>query len=131
MMNLPNPQPVLDPSEAFRRSKTMFAAVSVGVFEALHEGPASAAELAARLGANADAMARSSDSGGKRREWGICLTQVIALPSAWWGGPPGPRRTPASACWQAGQGAGRGRGHPPHIAPQNAGYLSQADTPKT
>ena len=61
MMNLPNPQPVLDPSEAFRRSKTMFAAVSVGVFEALHEGPASAAELAARLGANADAMARSSD----------------------------------------------------------------------
>ena len=95
MMNLPNPQPVLDPSEAFRRSKTMFAAVSVGVFEALHEGPASAAELAARLGANADAMARSSDSGGKRREWGICLTQVIALPSAWWGGPPGPRRTPA------------------------------------
>src|ERR1035441_4414186 len=33
--------------------------------------------------------------------------------SAWWGGPPGPRRTP----------------RPPHIAPQNAGHLSQADTP--
>ena len=29
MMNLPNPQPVLDPSEAFRRSKTMFAAQSL------------------------------------------------------------------------------------------------------
>src|ERR1035441_7692803 len=37
--------------------------------------------------------------------------------------------TAADACWQAGQGAGRGRGRPPHIAPQNAGYLSQADTP--
>src|ERR1039458_7202835 len=35
----------------------------------------------------------------------------------------------SSACWQAGQGAGRGRGRPPHIAPQNAGYLIQADTP--
>src|ERR1035437_2799060 len=58
----------------------------------------------------------------------MCLTQV-ALASAEWGGPPGPRRTPSSACWQAGQGAGRGRGRPPHIAPQNAGYLSQADTP--
>src|ERR1019366_2901152 len=32
---------------------------------------------------------------------GICLTQVIALASAWWGGPPGPRRAPSSACWQA------------------------------
>ena len=62
-------------------------------------------------------VALRCDSGGKRREWGICLTQVIALPSAWWGGPPGPRRT--SGCWQAGQGAGRGRGRPPHIAPQN------------
>src|ERR1039457_1471200 len=60
--------------------------------------------------------------------WGISLTRVIALASVWWGGPPGPRRTPSSACWQAGQGAGRGR--PPHIAPQNAGYLSQADTPQ-
>jgi hypothetical protein len=29
-MNLPNPQPVLDLIEAFRHSKTMFAAVSEG-----------------------------------------------------------------------------------------------------
>ena len=60
-MNLPNPQPVLDLIEAFRRSKTMFAAVSMGVFDALHEGPASALELAERLTANADAMARLLD----------------------------------------------------------------------
>jgi acetylserotonin N-methyltransferase len=60
-MSLPNPQPVLDLIEAFRHSKTMFAAVSIGVFDALHEGPASAAELAARLSANADAMGRLLD----------------------------------------------------------------------
>ncbi|HUE22151.1 MAG TPA: class I SAM-dependent methyltransferase [Bryobacteraceae bacterium] len=35
--------------DAFRRSKTMFAAVSLGVFEALHEVPADASSLAARL----------------------------------------------------------------------------------
>jgi acetylserotonin N-methyltransferase len=60
-MSLPDPQPVLELIEAFRRSKTMFAAVALGVFDALHEGPASAAELAARLSANADAMGRLLD----------------------------------------------------------------------
>ena len=60
-MSLPDPQPVLDLIEAFRHSKTMFAAVSMGVFDALHEGPASAAELAARFSANADAMGRLLD----------------------------------------------------------------------
>jgi len=33
-----------------------------------------------------------------------------------WGGPLGPRRAPASAHRQAGQGAGSGRGCPPHRA---------------
>lgn len=60
-MSLPNPQPVLDLIEAFRHSKTMFAAVSMGVFDALHDGAASAAELAAKLSANADAMGRLLD----------------------------------------------------------------------
>jgi len=60
-MNLPNPQLVLDLIEAFRRSKTMFAAVSMGVFDVLHEGPASSEELAARLSANVDAMGRLLD----------------------------------------------------------------------
>jgi len=60
-MNLSNPQPVLDLIEAFRHSKTMFAAVSMGVFEALHDAPATAAELAAKLGADAGAMGRLLD----------------------------------------------------------------------
>ena len=60
-MNLPNPQPVLELIEAFRRSKTMFAALSMGVFDALHEAPASAADLAVKLGANAGAMGRLLD----------------------------------------------------------------------
>jgi acetylserotonin N-methyltransferase len=60
-MSLPNPQSVLDLIEAFRRSKAMFAAVSMGIFDALHEGPASAAELAAKFSANADAMGRLLD----------------------------------------------------------------------
>ena len=45
----PDPAPVLELIDAFRRSKTMFAAVSLGVFEALGEGPADASSLAARL----------------------------------------------------------------------------------
>lgn len=48
-MNDPDPAPVLELIDAFRRSKTMFAAVSLGVFEALHEGPAEACHLAVRL----------------------------------------------------------------------------------
>jgi acetylserotonin N-methyltransferase len=52
---------VLDLIEAFRHSKTMFAAVSLGVFDALHERSASAAELAVKLSANEDAMGRLLD----------------------------------------------------------------------
>jgi len=48
-MTVPDPSPVLELIDAFRRSKTMFAAVSLGVFEALHEGAADAPGLAARL----------------------------------------------------------------------------------
>jgi hypothetical protein len=35
MNNLPDPAAVLDLIEAFRRSKTLFAAVSLGIFERL------------------------------------------------------------------------------------------------
>jgi acetylserotonin N-methyltransferase len=48
--------------EAFRRSKTMFAAVSLGVFDALASGPRSAAELAGEIGAEEDALARLLDA---------------------------------------------------------------------
>jgi acetylserotonin N-methyltransferase len=53
-----NPELVLDLIQAFRRSKTMFAAVSLGVFDALHERPADARVLAAACGADPDAFAR-------------------------------------------------------------------------
>jgi acetylserotonin N-methyltransferase len=60
-MNLPDPAPVLDLIDAFRRSKTMFTAVSMGIFDRLQDGPADAGTLAARLGANGDAMERLLD----------------------------------------------------------------------
>ena len=65
----------------------------------------------------------------KSEEWGSCLTQVIALAQARWGGPPGPRRTPSSALL-GGRPGGRPRARAP--APHgftHVGYLSQADTP--
>jgi acetylserotonin N-methyltransferase len=81
-MNLPNPQPVLDLIEAFRHSKTMFAAVSMGVFEALHDGPATAAELAAKLGADAGAMGRLLDGcaalGLVRKQAGVYRNDAVA-----------------------------------------------------
>jgi acetylserotonin N-methyltransferase len=53
-----DPAIILDLLEAFRRSKTMFAAVSLGVFDLLSAGAKSAPQLAAEIGADADALAR-------------------------------------------------------------------------
>jgi len=61
-MSLPNPVPVLGLIHGFRHSKTMFAAVSLGVFESLHESPARASELAGRLGTNAGATEQLLDA---------------------------------------------------------------------
>jgi len=61
----PDPSPVMELIDAFRRSKTMFTAVSLGVFEALHEDPADASSLAARLlgvGAVAEPLDRLLDA---------------------------------------------------------------------
>jgi acetylserotonin N-methyltransferase len=58
----PDPAPVLELIDAFRRSKTMFTAVSMGLFEVLHEGPADSSALAARLGADASALERLLDA---------------------------------------------------------------------
>ena len=58
----PDPTPVLDLLEAFRRSKTMFAAVSLGVFDALTSGAKSLGTLADELGADADALERLLDA---------------------------------------------------------------------
>jgi acetylserotonin N-methyltransferase len=60
-MNLPDSAPIVDLIEAFRRSKTMFAAVSLGIFDRLHGQSATAAELAAELGAHGGALERLLD----------------------------------------------------------------------
>lgn len=58
----PDPTAILDLLAAFRRSKAMFAAVSLGVFDALEAGPKAAAPLAAELGAHPGALARLLDA---------------------------------------------------------------------
>jgi acetylserotonin N-methyltransferase len=55
-VSIPDPTIVLDNLEAFRRSKTMFAAVDLGVFDALGDGSVDCDALANQLGCNADAM---------------------------------------------------------------------------
>src|SRR5438477_8803556 len=54
----PDPAPILDLLQAFRRSKALFAAVSLGVFDALTNGPRPLADLAGELNADADALER-------------------------------------------------------------------------
>ena len=61
-LTAPDPSVVLDLIEAFRRSKVLFAAVALGVFDALSAGPRSAATLAAELPADADALQRLLDA---------------------------------------------------------------------
>lgn len=61
-MSAPDAAPILELIDAFRRSKTMFAAVALGVFEALDPGPLSTESLAARLGANGGALERLLDA---------------------------------------------------------------------
>src|SRR5262249_13655272 len=58
----PDPEVVLDLLEAFRRSKTMFAAVSLGIFDTLAERPRSAVELAADLKLVPGALERLLDA---------------------------------------------------------------------
>jgi acetylserotonin N-methyltransferase len=57
-----DPSVVLDLLEAFRYSKTMFAAVSLGVFDALKPGPMSLARLTKTLDVNIDALERLLDA---------------------------------------------------------------------
>jgi acetylserotonin O-methyltransferase len=58
----PDPGVVLDLLEAFRRSKTMFAALSLGVFDTLALAPQSAAVLAEILKVDAGALERLLDA---------------------------------------------------------------------
>ena len=59
---VPPPDAVLELLENFRRSKIMFAAVSLGVFDSLDEGSAAAGELASRLGCDRSATERLLDA---------------------------------------------------------------------
>jgi acetylserotonin N-methyltransferase len=61
-VSIPDPQPVLELLVAFRRSKAMFAAVKLGIFDALQSGPQSAQDLAETIGANETALARLLDA---------------------------------------------------------------------
>jgi acetylserotonin N-methyltransferase len=56
------PEIVLDLLDAFRWSQTMFAAVSLGVFDALHDRSCAAETLAAELSANPGALERLLDA---------------------------------------------------------------------
>jgi acetylserotonin N-methyltransferase len=58
----PDPGVVLDLLQAFRCSKVMFAAVALGVFDALNRGPKSLPELAGMVKADADALERLLDA---------------------------------------------------------------------
>jgi acetylserotonin O-methyltransferase len=57
-----DPGVVLDLLESFRRSKTMFAAVSLGIFDALEAGSRSLPVLAESLQLNLDALERLLDA---------------------------------------------------------------------
>src|SRR5262249_22796240 len=57
-----DPGAILDLLEAFRRSKTMFAAVSLGIFDALESGPKPLATVAESLNVNCDALERLLDA---------------------------------------------------------------------
>jgi acetylserotonin N-methyltransferase len=60
--SLPDPTVVLDLLHGFRRSKTMFAGVSLGIFDALESGPKPLAGLADTLKLDPDALERLLDA---------------------------------------------------------------------
>lgn len=62
MNDAPDPAPVLDSLDGFRRSKAMFAALELGVFERLAKGPASLDVLSRDLALNPDAAERLLDA---------------------------------------------------------------------
>lgn len=61
-MSLPDSAVVIDLIEAFRRSKSMFAAVQLGIFDRLRGEPAGCAALARELDANQNALERLLDA---------------------------------------------------------------------
>ncbi len=80
--SIPDPAILLDLLEAFRRSKTMFAAVSLGVFDQLAEADATVDQLAKNLAADCDALERLLDAcvglGLLNRESGLYSNTQLA-----------------------------------------------------
>ena len=60
--HLPDSAPVLQLIEDFRRSKAMFAAVSLGIFDTLERAPATASDLASQLGVQPEPLERLLDT---------------------------------------------------------------------
>jgi acetylserotonin N-methyltransferase len=58
MTNLPDPAPIIDLMDAFRRSKSMFAALNLGVFDLLAAGPMTTFEVATQLQTDLSATQR-------------------------------------------------------------------------
>ena len=79
MITSPDPAPVADLIDAFRRSKTMFAAVQLGVFD---RTPATLAELTAVLSADAGALERLLDGcvglGFLQKDGGLYANTTVA-----------------------------------------------------
>jgi acetylserotonin O-methyltransferase len=59
---IPNPAPVLALIDAFRSSKAMFVAVSLGIFDSLERQPGSAEKLAADLQVQSEPLGRLLDA---------------------------------------------------------------------
>lgn len=81
-MTQPDPSPVIDLINAFRRSKIMFTAVSLGIFDRLSNAPADARTLALELACSQDALERLLDAcaglGFLRKEAGVYANQAVA-----------------------------------------------------
>lgn len=61
-LTVPDPAPVLELLEGFRRSKVLFAAVALGVFDALEKGPIPLGPLASLLKCQTDSLERLLDA---------------------------------------------------------------------
>ena len=61
-MDLSDSSPVVELIEAFRRSKAMFAAVSLGVFDVLEQGAANVSDLARELHVKSEPLERLLDT---------------------------------------------------------------------
>jgi acetylserotonin N-methyltransferase len=79
---IPDPAPVLTLIDAFRSSKAMFVAVSLGVFDSIERGPGSAEDLSAEFEVQTEPMERLLDAcvglGLLSKQDGIYKNQPVA-----------------------------------------------------